>query len=313
MPILISKITTPPMDQEMPFADRLAAAVKRTGSITCVGLDPRKAQLPKCLQDSITENSPEQWAAAYQKFCCEIIDVVKDLVPCVKPQAAFFEALGPNGMVALGNVIRYAEQAGLLVITDGKRNDIGSTATAYADAYLGSESPWGSDSLTVSPYLGRDSLEPFAEMCDQRDAGIFVLVKTSNPGGGLFQDRQSNGETLYQSVAALVRELNESRKGESGYGPVGAVVGATYPEQLAELRQAMPTSWILIPGFGAQGGAAEDVLIGLDEEGLGAIVNNSRNLIFAHAREEYRSRFADSQWQDAVAEATKQMNEQLRR
>lgn len=301
------------MDQEMQFADRLAAAVKKTGSITCVGLDPRKAQLPRPLQDSVTEDTNKQWAAAYQTFCYEIIDVVKELVPCVKPQAAFFEALGPDGMVALGNVIRYAEQAGLLVITDGKRNDIGSTATAYADAYLGTSSPWGSDSLTVSPYLGRDSLEPFAEMCDQRDGGIFVLVKTSNPGGGLFQDRETEGQTLYQSVADLVRELNSTRLGECGYGPVGAVVGATYPEQLGELRQAMPTSWILIPGFGAQGGAAEDVLIGLDDKGLGAIVNNSRNLIFAHAREEYRERFSEMQWQDAVSEATKAMNQQLSR
>lgn len=302
----------PKTNLAMHFADRLANAVTRTGSITCVGLDPRKAQLPAVLQN-VSEDNPSQWAKAYQTFCCEIIDVVKDLVPCVKPQAAFFEALGPAGMLALGHVIRYAEQSGLLVITDGKRNDIGSTATAYADAYLGTDSPWGSDSLTVSPYLGRDSLEPFAEMCDQREAGIFVLVKTSNPGGGLFQDRQTDGQTLYQSVASLVQELNESRLGECGFGPVGAVVGATYPEQLAELRQAMPTSWILIPGFGAQGGAAEDVLIGLDENGLGAIVNNSRNLIFAHARDEYRDRFSDHQWQDAVAEATKAMNAQLKR
>ena len=301
------------MEPQTSFADRLADSVRKTNSITCVGLAPRKAQLPQLLRDSVTEDSPAQWAAAYQTFCCEIIDVVKDLVPCVKPQAAFFEALGPDGMVALGKVIRYAEQSGLLVITDGKRNDIGSTATAYADAYLGKTSPWGSDSLTVSPYLGQDSLEPFAEMCDQRHAGIFVLVKTSNPGGGLFQDRETDGQTLYQSVASLVCELNESRLGASGYGPVGAVVGATYPEQLAELRRAMPTSWILIPGFGAQGGAAEDVLIGLDDQGLGAIVNNSRNLIFAHAREEYRDRFSDSQWQEAVAAATNEMNEQLRR
>ena len=301
------------MDPQTSFADRLTDSVRKTNSITCVGLDPRKAQLPQLLRDSVTEDSPAQWAAAYQTFCCEIIDVVKDLVPCVKPQAAFFEALGPDGMVALGKVIRYAEQSGLLVITDGKRNDIGSTATAYAEAYLGKTSPWGSDSLTVSPYLGQDSLEPFAEMCDQRHAGIFVLVKTSNPGGGLFQDRETDGQSLYQSVASLVCELNESRLGASGYGPVGAVVGATYPEQLAELRRAMPTSWILIPGFGAQGGAAEDVLIGLDDQGLGAIVNNSRNLIFAHAREEYRDRFSDSQWQEAVAAATNEMNEQLRR
>ena len=144
----------------MKFADRLAAAVQRTRSVTCVGLDPRKAQLPALIRDGVHTDSPDAWAAAYTRFCTEIIDVVKDIVPCVKPQAAFFEQLGPAGMVALGEVIRYANRSGLLVITDGKRNDIGSTATAYAQAYLGagSASPWGSDSLTVSPYRGRDSL-----------------------------------------------------------------------------------------------------------------------------------------------------------
>ena len=296
----------------MDFADRLAEAVKRTGSVTCVGLDPRKAQLPAPIRDSVAGDSADAWAAAYTQFCTEIIDVVAGLVPCVKPQTAFFEQLGPAGMISLGEVIGHARRAGLMVITDGKRNDIGSTATAYADAYLGASSPWGSDSLTVSPYLGRDSLEPFVEVCDDRAAGIFVLVKTSNPGGGLLQDRQTAGQTVYARVAQLVTELNSSRLGESGYGPVGAVVGATYPEQLAEMRTAMPSSWILIPGFGAQGGAATDVMAGFDSKGLGAIVNNSRHIIFAHSRDEYRHRFGDERWQDAVAEATREMNEQLR-
>ena len=151
----------------MLFADRLALAVRKSGSITCVGLDPRKAQLPAPLRDSVVNDSADEWAAAYTQFCTEIIDVVAGKVACVKPQAAFFEQLGPAGMVALGQVIQYAKKAGLLVITDGKRNDIGSTATAYADGYLGETSPWGSDSLTVSPYLGEDSLEPFVEMCDK--------------------------------------------------------------------------------------------------------------------------------------------------
>lgn len=296
----------------MQFADRMAAAVRTTESITCVGLDPRKSQLPAPIRDAVRDDAPIEWAEAYRRFCCEIIDVVAGLVPCVKPQAAFFEALGPPGMVALGDVIRHAREAGLLVITDGKRNDIGSTAAAYADAYLGEQSPWGSDALTVSPYLGRDSLEPFVDVCDAREAGVFVLVKTSNPGGGLFQDRLTDGQPLYQAVAGLVREMNEGRLGESGYGPAGAVVGATYPEQLRELRLAMPGSWILVPGFGAQGGSAADVLPGLDQNGLGAIVNNSRNLIFAHARDAYRQRFGDARWQDAVAEATREMNAQLK-
>jgi orotidine-5'-phosphate decarboxylase len=295
----------------MSFGDSMAASVRRTGSVACVGLDPRKGQLPAKIVDSVGDGSPDAWAAAYTQFCTEIIDVVADLVPCVKPQAAFFEQLGPAGMVSLGEVIRYAKTKGLIVITDGKRNDIGSTATAYADAYLGASSPWGSDSLTVSPYLGRDSIEPFVEVCDQRHAGIFVLVKTSNPGGGMLQDRTTNGQTVYAAVAELVTELNSCRLGDSGYGPVGTVVGATYPDQLAEMRAALPGSWILIPGFGAQGGGAADVIAGFDESGLGAVVNNSRRIIFAHARDEYREKFGESRWQDAVDAATREMNQQL--
>ncbi len=297
----------------MNFADRMAQAVTRTRSVTCVGLDPRKAQLPPAIKESVAGESPDAWAAAYTQFCKEIIDVVKDSVPCVKPQAAFFEQLGPAGMVSLGEVIRYANESGLIVITDGKRNDIGSTATAYAQAYLGAGdlSPWGSDSLTVSPYLGQDSLEPFVEICDEREAGVFVLVKTSNPGGGLLQDRQTDGQSVYERVAALLTELNQGRVGECGYGPMGAVVGATYPEQLVAMRAAMPQSWILIPGFGAQGGGADDVLGGFDEKGLGAVVNSSRHIIFAHARDEFREKYPDTHWQQPVEAATKQMNEQL--
>ncbi|WDQ16609.1 orotidine-5'-phosphate decarboxylase [Rhodopirellula sp. P2] len=300
----------------MTFATRLNAAILRTGSVTCVGLDPRLAQLPKPLRDLVTGDRMDLAAAAYTQFCCEIIDVVADLVPCVKPQAAFFEQLGPAGMVSLGEVISHANRAGLIVITDGKRNDIGSTATAYADAYLGSSepnrSPWGSDSLTVSPYLGRDSLEPFVEVCDRRAAGIFVLVKTSNPGGGYLQDLSVDGKTIYQSVAELVTELNQSRLDADGYGPVGAVVGATYPEQLVELRKAMPHSILLVPGFGAQGGSADDVRAALDANGTGAVVNSSRHIIFAHQRAEFSVAADESNWQDAVRAATVQMNEQLK-
>ncbi len=292
------------------FADRLADAVRRTGSVTCVGIDPRLEQLPASIQRIADSGTLDAQAAAYTQFGCELIDVVKDRVACVKPQAAFFEQLGPAGMVSLGQVIRHASDAGLMVITDAKRNDIGSTATAYAQAYLGAgeASPWGSDSLTVSPYLGRDSLEPFVEVCDARAAGVFVLVKTSNPGGGLLQDRMTDGQTVYARVAELIEELNQGRIGKSGYGPIGAVVGATYPEQLAEMRSAMPSSWILIPGFGAQGGTAQDVLAGFDDQGMGAIVNNSRNLIFAHRRPEFAEKFGDARWQDAVSAATDEMN-----
>jgi orotidine-5'-phosphate decarboxylase len=252
--------------------------------------------------------SPAAKADAFRRFCQGVIDVVAPLVPAVKPQAAFFEQYGPAGMQALAEVMRYARQAGLLVILDGKRNDIGTTAEAYAEAYLSppDQSAWGSDALTVSPYLGDDSLEPFVATARAAGTGIFVLVKTSNPGGGALQDLECGGRRLYRHVGDLVERLAAETAGAAGYGVVGAVVGATYPEQLAELRAAMPHAWFLIPGFGSQGGTAADVAAGFHPQGLGAIVNNSRGIIFAHARKEYAGRFG-ADWQAAVEAATRDM------
>ena len=297
---------------DLSFSDRLAQQIRNKQSVVCVGLDPRTESLPDSLRPA-PGASPAEVAEAYRQFCIEIIDVVAPLVPVVKPQAAFFEQLGPSGMVALGDVICQATNAGLLVVLDGKRNDIGTTAEAYAAAYLGidGKSPWGADCLTVSPYLGEDSLEPFVNRCDQTASGIFVLVKTSNPGGGWLQDRSCDGTTIYQHVADMVQQLNQPRLGACGYGSIGAVVGATYPEQLSELRERMRSAWILIPGFGAQGGAAEDVRGGFDDQGLGAIVNSSRHIIFAHRRPDLKGRFDPSQWQSAVEVATIEMNAQL--
>ena len=184
-----------------------------------------------------------------------MIDVVADLVPAVKPQSAFFEQLGPAGMAALGNVIDYARAKGLLVVLDGKRNDIGTTATAYAEGYLGAppESAWGADALTVSPYLGEDSLAPFVDVARERGAGLFVLVKTSNPGGGMFQDLVADGRPVYRHVAAYVQNVARQTAGQCGYGIAGAVVGATYPRHTVELRAEMPNTWFLVPGYGSQG------------------------------------------------------------
>ena len=295
------------------FADRLVAAVQRCQNPVLVGLDPRNESLPAGLrvEDPIDLGGV---AEAYRQFCCGVIDVVASMVPIVKPQAAFFEQIGPLGMQALAAVIRYASDRGLLVILDGKRNDIGSTATAYAEGYLGraTASPWGADALTVSPYLGDDSLEPFVQIAAERSCGVFVLVKTSNPGGKRFQDLVADGRPLYEHVAELVEQLAMRTVGSSGYGAVGSVVGATYPKQLAELRNSMPHCWFLVPGYGAQGAGAADVAGAFDERGLGAIVNNSRGIIFAHSRPEYRERFGDSRWQDAVAAATQEMIDQLR-
>lgn len=297
---------------QLPFADRLARAIRRCHTPALVGLDPRFEQLPQPLRAGIVASDRAAQAGAFRRFCCEIIDVVAQLVPAVKPQAAFFEELGPPGMLALAEVCAHASQRGLIVVMDGKRNDIGSTAEAYARGYLGAASAWGADALTVSPYLGGDSLEPFLQVARQRNAGLFVLVKTSNPGGGLFQDVVSaDGPPLYVRVAEFVERQAASTCSASGYGCVGAVVGATYPQQLAELRAAMPHAWLLIPGYGAQGGSAADVAAGFDAQGLGALVNSSRAIIFAHARTEYRERYGDALWQRAVEAATREMIEQL--
>lgn len=304
------------------FADRLWNSIQQKRTPVLVGLDPRYESLPEPLQAAGNDATVVDRAEAYTEFCRGVIDVVAPLVPAVKPQAAFFEEIGPAGMVALAEVIDYAQSKGLMVILDGKRNDIGSTATAYATGLMGAanQSPWNADALTVSPYLGDDSLTPFVEVAQAREAGIFVLVKTSNPGGKTFQDLQiTDGRPLYLHVAELVERLasetlssaSAGAASASGYGAVGAVVGATYPAQLAELRAAMPHTMFLVPGFGAQGGTASDVAAAFDPRGGGAIVNNSRSIIFAHARQEY-AQFGHDRWQAAVEAATLDMIAQLR-
>lgn len=296
------------------FIDRLAASVERLKNPVLVGLDPRIDSLPKVLLPNGNGNNWTEQAKAYKRFCKGVIDVIAPLVPAVKPQSAFFEQLGPVGMAALAEVIAYAREKGLLVILDGKRNDIGSTALAYARGFLGSAgvSPWGVDALTVNPYLGEDSLQPFVDVAIERSAGIFVLVKTSNPGGGMIQDLLADGRPVFAHVAKYVERMSQQTAGQCGYGIVGAVAGATYPRQLVELRAIMPHTWFLVPGYGAQGGSAADVAGAFDAQGKGAIVNNSRGIIFAHSIEPYCERFGQSRWQEAVEAATRDMIAQLR-
>ena len=287
-------------------------AVDRCGNPVLVGLDPRADMLPDPLRPQGETPSLAALAAAFHEFGRGVIDAVAPLVPAIKPQAAFFEELGPAGMEVLASLIRYGREKGLLVILDGKRNDIGTTAAAYARGLLGRQSAWGADALTVSPYLGDDSLMPFVEVAQERACGVFVLVKTSNPGGRMLQDLQAEGRPLYRHVADYVQGLAARTVGACGYGAVGAVVGATYPEQLVELRQAMPNTWFLVPGYGAQGGAAKDVVTALDGRGRGAIVNNSRGLIFAYRNKPYADEFGPSRWQEAVAAATRRMIGELK-
>lgn len=301
----MSQATTPP---PAPFADRLAEAVAVKRSPLVVGIDPRWEQLPDGVRG---DDTPAGRAEAYRRFSLGVIDAVASNVPAIKPQAAFFEELGPPGASVLAEVVRAGRDAGLLVVLDAKRSDIGSTAEAYARGMLGVESAWGADALTVNPYLGGDSLQPFFETAAQRHAGVFVLVKTSNPGGALWQGASIDGRPLYRHIGEHVQRLAAQSAGRSGYGVVGAVVGATYPAELAELRSAMPNAWLLAPGFGAQGGAAGDVAKAFDQRGLGAIVNSSRGVIFAHRRPDYAS-LARRGWQAAVRQAALDASGQLR-
>lgn len=302
------------MEESRPFMDQLAGATQQRGNPVVVGIDPRLGSLPDALTCNLDVSDPSRVAEAYRQFSCGIVDAVAQHVPAIKPQMAFFEQLGPAGMQALLDVIVHAQNQGLLVVLDGKRNDIGSTAEAYAQAYLGRRphTVWGGDALTVSPYLGDDSLEPFVSACVKHAAGIFVLVKTSNPGGKTFQDLTASDKTIFEHVADVVERMASETVGTCGYGAVGAVAGATYPEQLGELRARMPHTWFLVPGFGAQGGGAADVAGAFDERGLGATINSSRGIIFAQRREPYSGRYSDAQWQEAAEAAALDMISALR-
>jgi orotidine-5'-phosphate decarboxylase len=266
------------------FADRLADAVGSKRSQVVVGLDPVNERLPAGVD--------------LEAFCCGIVDAVAEHAVAVKPQSAFFEAHGWAGMKAFEHVCAYARAAGLLVIADVKRGDIGSTARAYAEAFI----PLA-DAVTVSPYLGRDSLEPFVEACRRHGAGIFCLVKTSNPGSGDVQDvRLEDGRLLWQHVASLVCELGDGLVGGSGLSSVGAVLGATYPAVIEEARRLMPRAPFLLPGVGAQGGRPEDLAPAFTAGPASALVAASRSIIYASGGED---------WQDAARTEAERLARQV--
>ena len=299
----------------MHFADRLFLAIRRVGNPVLVGIDPRVEDLPRGFLDGFPANRGGI-AEALRCFGSGVVDAVVGLAPALKFQAAFYEMYGPEGCAALHATASYAAERGLIVIIDGKRNDIGSTAEAYARAYLGKvgvgdhlESSWTADALTVNPYLGSDGIEPFVEVASRENKGLFVLVRTSNASAGEFQDLIADGKPVYRHVAEHLGRWAAGHRGTGGYSLVGAVVGATYPEQLAELRLLLPGVVFLVPGFGAQGGTTADVASAFDEDGLGAIINSSRGLTFAYKRPEY-ARFGDD-WQGAIQAAVKDMAEDL--
>ena len=261
------------------FTDRLFARIRKTNSRVCLGIDPRPEAHPLTHPDRF-EGDPAQTARAVVHYFQAIIGATHDVVALYKLQSAFFEVLGVPGIIAMAQLIADVRARGIPVILDAKRGDIGVSAEAYARSYLGN-GVFASDALTVNPYLGGDSLEPFVTQAVRADRGLFVLVKTSNPGSADLQDsRLDNGTPLYEHVAGLVTRLAEPHRGPSGYAPVGAVAGATHPEALRTLRALLPYSVLLVPGYGAQGAGAEDVAGAFDADGLGAVVSSSRALTY---------------------------------
>ncbi len=291
------------------FADRLAEACRAKDSVVCVGIDPRVRLLPS--EFRAKRDTPKHNAEAVAAWMRELITVIAPLAPVVKPQIAFFEVMGAPGYRIYHETVIAAREAGLLVIGDVKRGDIGSTAEAYAE---GQFDVIGVDAVTVNPYLGRDSIDPWLPYCRTQGKGIFVLVKTSNPGSSDLQDLWAGDGPLHQSVGRIVRELgaDASMVGTCGLSAVGAVTGATFPEEVDRLRALMPDTNFLVPGYGAQGATAADCARALRRDGLGAIVNSSRGLTFAFRSGSHKERFGDAKWRESVAEAVREMTVALR-
>ena len=291
--------------------NKLVDKIKKQNAPVVVGLDPMMKFVPKHLQDAAFKEYGETLegaAEAIWQFNKAIIDNIYDIVPAVKPQVAMYEQFGIPGMIAFKKTVDYCHEKDMVVIGDVKRGDIGSTSEAYAVAHLGKVkvgnkeiAAFDEDFATVNPYLGSDGINPFLKVCKEEKKGIFILVKTSNPSSGEFQDRLIDGRPLYEHVGEKVNEWAMQCMGDD-YSYVGAVVGATYPEMGKVLRKVMPKSFILVPGYGAQGGKAEDLVHFFNEDGLGAIVTSSRGIIAAYAKEEY-AKFGEANFADASRQA----------
>jgi len=293
------------------FIDQLQQKIEEKDSRICVGLDPHLEMMPKnilaaeLLED--IETNKKAIADSVLKFNQDLIDAVADMTAVVKPQMAFYEKLGVPGMECLWQTMAYAKTKDLIVLLDGKRNDIGSTAGAYAEAYLENKKI-GVDSITINPYLGRDGVLPFLE---NKEKGAFALLRTSNPSAGDLQDlKLDDGRTVYQAVGDFLQDLGRDYLGECGYSNLAAVVGATYPKELKEIRSQLDSVFFLIPGFGAQGGGAADIKAGFDEDGRGAVVNSSRGINFAYRQEEY-SYFGAENYAKAARAAAEKMKKEI--
>ena len=298
--------------------DRLIEKIKEMNNPTVIGLDPRYEMLPKCVTEKYNEDL-EGVGKAIIEFNKNIIEATCDIIPAIKPQIAFYEMYGIPGMKAFEETCRYAKEKGMIVIADSKRGDIGSTAEGYANTFIGRTkigekevAIYDIDFVTVNAYMGTDCVKPFIEACKKYKKGIFVLVKTSNPSSGELQDfKLEDGEEVYTKMAKLVERWGEELRGEYGYSSVAAVVGATYPKQLQEIRQIAPHTYFLIPGYGAQGGKAEDIALGFDTNGLGGIVNASRSLMCAYKSDRWKNKYTEEQYVEATRAEALRMREEL--
>lgn len=285
--------------------DLLISKIEALNNPTVAGLDPRVEYLPEKLKKLATDKISA--AKAIEEFNCRIIDSIKDVVPAVKIQSAFYEIYASAGVDAMNDTAAYAKAAGLIVMADVKRNDIGSTAEAYAKAYLDDGLY---DYITVNPYLGYDGIKPFTDKCKSNNKGIFTLARTSNPSAAVIQNmRLENGEPLYVHIGKLIEQWGADSIGEYGYSAVGAVVGATNPAEAAELRKTLASTFFLVPGYGAQGGKGKDAAAAFDKNGRGAIVNNSRGIIAAYLTD----RYAGMNYYDAAREAATAMRDDLQK
>lgn len=294
---------------------QLISKIQKTKAPICVGLDPMLNYVPEhIVKKSFAEfgETLEGAADAIWQFNKEIVDKTYDLIPAVKPQIAMYEQFGLEGLKVYDKTVKYCQEKGLVVIGDVKRGDIGSTSTAYAMGHIGSVKVgskvlrgFDTEFITVNPYLGTDGVKPFVDVCNAENKGIFVLVKTSNPSSGEFQDKLIEGRPLYELVAEKVVEWG-SQSMDGAYSNVGAVVGATYPEMSKILRKQMPNTYFLVPGYGAQGGTAEDLKYCFNEDGLGAIVNSSRGIIAAYKKDTY-AKFGAENFGDASRQAVVDM------
>ena len=298
--------------------DNLIEKIQQMENPTVIGVDTRYELVPECVRNKYSKDLTGMCKAMLE-YSKALIDATYDIIPAVKLQSAYFEMYGVEGIKLYKEMIDYCKEKGMIVMADVKRGDIGSTSAGYSKAYLGKniinekeEAIFDVDFATVNPYMGSDCVMPFVEDCKKYDKGIFVLVKTSNKSSGELQDlKAEDGEEIYKKVAKLVNKWGEELIGKYGYSSVSSVVGATYPKQLQELRELMPHSYFLIPGYGAQGGKAEDIALGFDKNGLGGIVNATRSLMSAYKSDLWKDKFKEEDYAQATRAEAIRMRDEL--